>query len=284
MCAMADHDIAHVSDTALMTAACRALETARPDGFVMDPFAERLAGPRGMAIARALPDLEIMEFGVGVRTRFIEEILALVFKERAVATVVSVGAGLDSRPWRLELPAGLRWIEADYPEILEYKDDALKHEKPKCLLERVPTDLNDPERRRALFAAAGAEPALMITEGLLAYLPGATVQALAAEPLAVSGIRYWLADITSPSFARMVRMDSYRQIQSVRALDCLDGDGICAVIRENGWAPRYGRRYVKDTWGFAMERSRGMSANRPKRDPGEMPRPDDYTGVHLFAV
>ncbi|MBZ5621004.1 MAG: class I SAM-dependent methyltransferase [Acidobacteriia bacterium] len=50
-----EEQIVHVSDTALMVAACRAMETVRPDGLVRDPFAGRLAGARGMAIARALP-------------------------------------------------------------------------------------------------------------------------------------------------------------------------------------------------------------------------------------
>ena len=54
---MAAGAITHISDTALMVAACRALETGRPDGFLRDPFAARLAGERGKAIADALPGL-----------------------------------------------------------------------------------------------------------------------------------------------------------------------------------------------------------------------------------
>jgi len=46
----ADSEISHVSDTALMVAAARAMETARPDGLVRDPYAERLAGERGMQV------------------------------------------------------------------------------------------------------------------------------------------------------------------------------------------------------------------------------------------
>src|SRR5580704_7237855 len=65
-----EEEIAHVSDTALLVAACRAMETAHPIGIVRDPFAERLAGARGMAIARAFPFVETMRFGVGVRCRF----------------------------------------------------------------------------------------------------------------------------------------------------------------------------------------------------------------------
>ncbi|HLH15823.1 MAG TPA: class I SAM-dependent methyltransferase, partial [Bryobacteraceae bacterium] len=58
----APSEIAHVSDTALMVAACRALETECADGFVHDPFAARLAGERGMAILQALPRPEMMRF------------------------------------------------------------------------------------------------------------------------------------------------------------------------------------------------------------------------------
>jgi O-methyltransferase involved in polyketide biosynthesis len=61
------HEIAHVSDTALMTAACRAMETVDP--------AESLSGARGMAIANNLPGLERMRFGVCLRSRFLDELL-----------------------------------------------------------------------------------------------------------------------------------------------------------------------------------------------------------------
>jgi methyltransferase (TIGR00027 family) len=277
-------DITHVSDTALMAAACRALETARPDGFVRDPFAERLAGARGMAIARALPRVETMAFGIGARSRFMDELVVFAVREHAIATIVSVGSGLDSRPWRLELPPGLRWIEADFPDILEYQDGVMAAEPPKCRLERIPTDLNDAAQRGALFAAAGNAPALMITEGLLMYLPGATVEALAAEPPAMSGIRYWLTDLTSPAFALMVGMDSFQQIQDVRAADHLDGAGILEAIQKKGWSFLHQRRYVTDIWGFAAARLQEAARRLPRAEPAARPGPDDFTGVHILKA
>jgi len=63
-------EITHVSDTALMVAACRAIETEDANGFVRDPFAARLAGERGMAMLRGLPHPEMMRFLVAVRSRF----------------------------------------------------------------------------------------------------------------------------------------------------------------------------------------------------------------------
>src|SRR6202142_4564519 len=94
--------IQHVSDTALMVAACRAIETARADGLVRDPFAERLAGPRGDAILRGITGWQLTCFGIGVRTRFLDDLVVETIVRENSEVVLSVGAGLDTRPWRLE--------------------------------------------------------------------------------------------------------------------------------------------------------------------------------------
>jgi len=109
--------IQHVSDTALMVAACRAIETARADGLVRDPFAEMLAGPRGDAILRGITGWQLMCFGIGVRTRFLDDLVVETIARENIEVVLSVGAGLDTRPWRLELPPELRWIEADFRPV-----------------------------------------------------------------------------------------------------------------------------------------------------------------------
>lgn len=125
-------DITHVSDTALMVAACRALESESSDGLVRDPFALQLAGLRGMEILRALPEPHVMSFGIGVRSRFIGELLLEALASNPIAAVINVGCGLDTRPWRLELTPDLRWIEVDFADVLDYKDAVLSQEKPRC--------------------------------------------------------------------------------------------------------------------------------------------------------
>ena len=121
---------------------------------------------------------------------------------KPVATVVSVGCGLDTRPWRLELPPHLRWIEVDFADILDYKEALMSAETPRCRRERIAADLNEPMQRHAIYAAVGPAPALMITVGLLMYLPAATVAALTTEPWRESGIAHWMTDITTTAFAK----------------------------------------------------------------------------------
>jgi methyltransferase (TIGR00027 family) len=275
-------EIKHVSDTALMVAACRALETESDDGFVHDPFAARLAGDRGMAILDALPHREMFRFGLGLRSRFLDELLLEALASEQIATVLSVGCGLDTRPWRLDLPPELRWIEIDFPDMLDYKDGLMAGETPRCRRERLSADLNDREQRLVLYRAAGAAPALMITEGLLMYLPAATVESLAAEARQESGIAHWISDATTTAFTQAIGgADAMRSLRHVQASDCLTGEQILDVVHRNGWVTAARRSYITDL-AFAAPRIERMLAGRPRPEPPPFP-PDDPTGVHRFV-
>src|SRR3954451_21462908 len=129
--------ITHVSDTALMVAACRAHETGLEDAFVRDPFAARLSGERGFAILRELPHADVMRIGLAIRTRFVDELLLEALKSHSITIVLSVGCGLDTRPWRLDLEQNLRWIEVDFAGVLDYKDQLMSGELPRCHRERL---------------------------------------------------------------------------------------------------------------------------------------------------
>ncbi len=278
-----EEQIVHVSDTALMVAACRAVETARADGLVRDPFAERLAGERGMAIARALPGFEVLCFGIGIRIRFLDELVAHALRTERIETVVSVGSGLDTRPWRLDLPPDLRWIEVDFPAMLNYKAGIMASERPKCHLDHVSADLNDEAQRQAVFASAGSAPGLMITEGLLMYLPAATVEALATEAIQMSGIRYWLLDLTSPELERRVRMDSFESIQRVRDSNHMNGEQLLDAVQRNGWTSIRHRSYTRDVMEIAADRVRAYAHRRAASEQTAPTPPHDPSGAYLFA-
>ena len=266
-----------------MVAACRALESESRDGFVVDPFAAQLAGPRGMAILRALPNPKVMQFGIGVRSRFIDELLLDALTTKNIETVLSVGCGLDTRPWRLALPPDLHWIEVDFAPILDYKDSAMRDHPPRCRRARITADLSDAVDRLTIYRAAGPAPALLITEGLLMYLPAATVEALAQEAEQQSSVAYWISDITTTAFAKAISIDTPRGIQSVRAPDSLSGEEIFEVLRRNGWVSEQRRSYIIDME-FARDRIRQLFGERPQAE-GQAPIPpstDDPTGVHCF--
>lgn len=272
--------IEHVSDTALMVAGSRALESRRADALVKDPFAERLAGERGMALATNTPRAPLMQFGIGVRSRFIDEMLSVAFS-RGIDTVLNLGAGLDTRPWRLDLPAGVCWIEVDFPAMLEYKKQHLAGVAARCDLEQLSADLNDREERAAVLdraAAAGRSP-LIMTEGVLMYLPAATVEALAADAQA-RGFRFWLFDVSSPELMRAAHGDMAESINRVRAETHLSAREILDVPERNGWSVAERRTYLKDGTPLAFPRLAELRV-----DPNAPPPPaDEVSGVWLYQA
>src|SRR5437016_7360209 len=120
--------VRNVSDTARWAAYFRAQETARPDALFRDRFAERLCGQHGVDIANTLPDGNKHAWAWVTRTYLFDHFIKQELQQGA-DLVLNLAAGLDARPYRLELPASLQWIEVDLPEILAYKEEILTKEK-----------------------------------------------------------------------------------------------------------------------------------------------------------
>jgi methyltransferase (TIGR00027 family) len=178
----------------------RAVESERPDANFHDPFARRLAGAQGEAIARSVPNTDSVSRSIVARTAVLDEIILDRVQHHAADLVLNLAAGLDARPWRLALPPSLHWIDVDLPEILNYKTETLRDDRPVCHYEAIVADLAVPSEAEALFAsvAAGHDRVLVITEGLLIYLETEQVATLGRALHQQASFRWWLADIASP--------------------------------------------------------------------------------------
>lgn len=204
----AEKVVRNISDTALWAAIYRAEESERPDALFRDPFARRLAGPRGKQIVAALSSRHKHNWAWVMRTvlfdRFLTEQLAT-----GVDLVVNLAAGLDARPYRMSLLPGLQWVEVDLPDLVAYKQEILAGEKPSCALERVSLDLADVSARRDLFAGLGrrGKKALVITEGLLIYLTPVEAGELASDLARQPSFHSWILDVVSPGLLKMLQRE-----------------------------------------------------------------------------
>jgi hypothetical protein len=108
----------------------------------------------------------------------------------------------------------------------------------------------------------------MITEGLLMYLPGKTVQALAAEASNRTVIRHWISDITTTAFSRVLGAgaDTTVSIRHVQAPDHLEGEQILQTILGSSWAIASKRSYITDVE-FVQERVRRPDVGRIRHQP-----------------
>jgi methyltransferase (TIGR00027 family) len=192
--------IRDVSDTARWVAVYRAEESDRPDALFVDPHARRLAGERGEAIVDSLPFGRTMAWSIVVRTVLMDEII-LKCVARGARTVVNLGAGLDTRAFRLGLPRSLRWLDVDLPAVIAYRRECLDDAAASCRQQHVGADLGDVDARARVLAAARADddgPLLVVSEGLLVYLAPEQVAELATQLHDESAARWWVTDLITP--------------------------------------------------------------------------------------
>lgn len=189
--------VGHVSDTARWVAVYRADESARPDALFHDPLADRLAGPQGRAIVAAAPRSIRNGWWMVARTKVIDDLITDAVRQ-GCDRVLNLAAGLDTRPYRLDLPSELQWIEADLGPLLIEKDRLLTGETPRCRLTRTAVDLSDSAARTAFLDAAldGASKAFVLTEGLVMYLDESDVAGL-SQAFHRPEIAWWTLDFPS---------------------------------------------------------------------------------------
>jgi len=235
--------ISHISDTARWVAAYRARESERADAAFHDPLAARLAGERGAALFASMKPPITFAAAMVARTTIIDDLVATCLSEGCDA-VLNIGAGLDTRPYRLPLPSQLPWIEVDLPGIIEEKTDVLRDEQPRCALERRAVDILDERARDHLLSSIPGRRSLVITEGLVGYLHEAEVAGLARAIASTSGVKWWIVDVASPRIQSMMAKRVGGSLGNAQ-LHFAPENGV-AFYEAIGWRVREIRSYFKE--------------------------------------
>ena len=211
----------------------RATESARPDALFKDPLAGLLAGDHGRAIVARVPRTTRNGWWLVARTKIIDDAIA-----QAIASgcdrVLNLAAGLDTRPYRLDLPPDFIWVEADLPKLLAEKTELLADQVPRCRLTRSAVDLSDAAARQAFLNEAldGATKALVLTEGLLMYLEDSDVVALSAA-IKRPEVAWWMLDFAGPGLRRMMNKKMAGMLQNA-PFKFAPEDGL-AYFENLGW-------------------------------------------------
>jgi methyltransferase (TIGR00027 family) len=190
--------------TALGVAAMRATETARSDRLFADPCAAAFVHAAGYdpgarpapATHEEIAERRRLTAWIGVRTRFLDDVVRRAC-EQGCRQIVLLGAGLDARAFRLELPVDSRLWELDLPDVLRFKESVVRaHEwLPRCERTIVETDLSEDWGSSLLRAGFGPRARVVwVAEGLLSYLPEEVRDALieTTGALSITGSRLGL--------------------------------------------------------------------------------------------
>mmetsp|Transcript_1012 Transcript_1012/g.2362 ORF Transcript_1012/g.2362 Transcript_1012/m.2362 type:complete len:293 (+) Transcript_1012:823-1701(+) len=255
-----------------MIAAQRALEHERSDRLFSDPLAAVLAGEQAMQRARERLRLrtqegektgseragsKAMEGRIAVRTRYFDDAIVAALEGGAVQ-VVMLGAGMDTRPWRLRLPPGVAWFELDQADVMAAKlatmtaagaqlrggtsqGSGAKHPLMVATWSSVAADLCQPGWVEALVAAGfdAARPTVWAAEGLLMYLPEDAVRQLLTTARAISapGSRATFSMVNDAATAYAQQSGS--ELTSTWKWGLPEGDAGLQFFRECGWATEH---------------------------------------------
>lgn len=233
-----------VTDTAFWVATYRAIESNRPDALFQDPFASRLTGDKGFHISKRMIGSQYISWSVVLRTWIIDRFIEKLITE-GVDTILNLGAGLDSRPYRMNLPSSLRWIEVDLPRIIQLKEERLKHDRPNCKLERIQLDLSNKAERIKIFldVAQNSKKTGILTEGVIPYLSNEDVGTLADELSCQIPFQYWIVDYFSPKLMSMIKKDLIKNRQLKNAPLQFSPKNWEAFFSSHKWAP-YQTQYL----------------------------------------
>ncbi|OBF45836.1 SAM-dependent methyltransferase [Mycobacterium sp. 852002-50816_SCH5313054-b] len=179
--------VSGVGYTALLVAGWRALHAISPRPLVRDEYAQVfIAAAQDPYLTGVLADPGTSEDETafprlyGVQTRFFDDFFASA-GEVGIRQAVIIAAGLDSRAYRLDWPAGTTVFEVDLPKVLEFKARVLGEHgaTPKARRIEVGADLRTDWSRRLETAGFDTEtPSAWSVEGVLPYLTDEAQNAL----------------------------------------------------------------------------------------------------------
>jgi methyltransferase (TIGR00027 family) len=231
--------IRNVSDTAFWVASYRAMESERKNPLFRDPLAGLLTGEHGKKVSSSMkPVAPYAYWAVTIRTRLIDEYI-LKYASRGYKTIINLGAGLDTRPYRLAVPQEVHWIEVDLPEVVALKNERLQDQEPRCKLERIGLNLSHQTEREKLFSELNGRigPALVLTEGVIPYLSEESVRSLAHGIKDQSNFKLWLAEYYSPKVYSRYQSQKFRGLLGGSPFQFFPTDWP-AFFEDCGWAQK----------------------------------------------
>lgn len=227
-----------VGATALGVAAGRAAETLSEDPLIRDPYAKLFLEAAGdglwsLYLSDDLPAelaeveprfkerMQAMMGYTASRTLFFDEFFLKAASD-GIKQAVILAAGLDSRAWRLDWPAGCVVYEVDQPKVLAFKTSTLESHGVAPIAQHVGVPIDLREDWPAALRAAGCDPSVPTAwsaEGLLPYLTAESQDLLfeRVQLLSAPGSRVAVEAFTNDFYSAERFAQREEQMQKYRA-------------------------------------------------------------------
>ncbi|MGH3914921.1 MAG: class I SAM-dependent methyltransferase, partial [Pseudonocardiaceae bacterium] len=113
------HRFTPVQWTLLLTLYGRALDSRKPASVLRDVLADELVSKIDYDFAQI--KIRSLVWQIAARAKLLDDMVRRFLTVHPDAVVVDLGAGLDSRMYRLTPPSTVDWYDVDYPEVIELR-------------------------------------------------------------------------------------------------------------------------------------------------------------------
>lgn len=161
-----------ISKTAFYCCGVRMQDAERALPVCGDTYAKVFMNEQGLQILEMFKDEARPNISNVARHRLIDDLLRQELLENPNLTVVIIGAGFDSRAFRLN---GGTWIELDEPQVIAYKEERLPAATSANELQRISIDFATDSLEQKLAAFSDRSPVTVVIEGVLMYLDEAAI-------------------------------------------------------------------------------------------------------------
>lgn len=156
-----------ISNMAFYCCGVRMQDAAQTSPVCGDRYAKLFMDEYGRRIYDQFKEETICNASIIVRHRIIDDVLRDMLLSRSDLCIVTIGAGFDSRPYRL---TGGTWFELDEPQVIAYKNERLPISECANPLRRVPIDFCADSLEEKLSPISHGGPIVFILEGIFIYL------------------------------------------------------------------------------------------------------------------
>ena len=163
-------ELRDVSETLLLTAGARYLESIKEDGIIQDPKIVEIFDQLDYTVNPSEIS-KLTQVAIPVRTQILDAQTNRFVKDYPDGIVVNLGCGLDTRFTRLD-NGSVNWYDLDLPQVMRIRKHFFRENRR---YNSIDSDVLDFLWMKKIPKDA---PILFIAEGLLMYLPEDKVRAL----------------------------------------------------------------------------------------------------------
>ena len=222
-----------VSRTAFYCTGVRALDAERLQPACGDRYAERFMDEDAWRAFEPFRHFTGPNASNATRHRIIDDLLRERLSADRERRIILIGAGFDSRAFRL---TGGHWLEVDEPQVFAWKEPRLPAAESPNPLTRLPVDFALERLADRLAPFADPDPATIVIEGVLFYLGEARIAELLRTLRTVYPQGEIIGDVMTLDFFRAFGQPIHRKIVELGASFELPARDLADIFAAEGYA------------------------------------------------